>query len=110
MTTSAKSACHELLAWLRLNLGRGALAPLTGTDFKALAAALHILELHAYAGGDGLLRAFREVVLQMQPSTREFAYHAIAHVLDWSDRAVVWERAGLEPLTVRQVCSGEAIP
>lgn len=103
---SPKPVCAALLTWLRLNLGRGALAPLTGTDAKALAAAAHIVVLYAYDRDDATLAAFRAVVLRMQPSTRELAYHAIAHVMDWDDRARVWARAGLGPIRVHR-CEGE---
>lgn len=98
--------CHAVPKWLTRNLGRGALAPLTGTDWKALDAAVHIIELYSYAGDRYLLEAFRLVVHAMQPSTRELAYHAIAHVLDWSDREVIWALAGLPALSVR-ICAGE---
>lgn len=56
---TAKANCDALWTWLRLNLGRRALAALTGTDVKALAAAVHILRLHAYSGHDALLSALR---------------------------------------------------
>ena len=42
----------------------------------------------------------------MQPSTQELAYHAIAHVMDWSDRAELWIKAGLPEFATRQ-CSFE---
>lgn len=93
MNRRPKPACAALPIWLRengFNLGA-----LTGTDAKALAAAIHIIELYAYTGDEGLLHAFGVVVLQMQPTTRRFAYHAIAHVMDWPDRARLWRRAGL---------------
>ena len=91
-----KPPCEQIMTWLRLNLGVGALGALTGTDAKALTAAVHIMELYAYAGDESLLDAFRVVVLQMQPTTREFAYHTIAQVLNWSDRARLWSLAGLD--------------
>lgn len=93
-----QGTCDALLAWLRANLGRAALAPLTGTDGKALAAAVHIVELYAYDSDPSVLVAFRVVVVRMQPSTRHLAYHAIAHVLDWPDRDRIWALAGLLPM------------
>lgn len=89
--------CADLLRWLRANLGAGVLGALTGTDAKALAAAVHIVELFAYSPSDEILAAFAAVVRQMQPSTRFLAFHAVAKVMDWDDRERVWEGAGLEP-------------
>lgn len=85
-----KPNCDALLAWLRSNLGRSALAPLTGTDAKALAAAVHIL-----------------VVLKMQPTTRELAFHGTAFLMDWHNRAEIWIAAGLPDLALTSVCAGE---
>lgn len=95
MKTSTTPACTALRTWLIANLGRGATAALTGTDYMALAAAVHVLELMTTAGRTHrLIDAFRGIVLEMQPSTRYFAYHAIAHVMDWHDRETLWEQAG----------------
>lgn len=107
MSARTLAACDDLLRWLRANLGRGALGALTGTDAKALAAAAHILTLYAYTGSDEALSAFRAVVLCMQPSTRELAFHAIARQLDWEDRARVWRLAELPELAAVSVCVGE---
>lgn len=93
-----KATCDFLLRWLKLNFGRYALAPLTGTDSRALAAAAHILELYAVTQSDLALIALRNVVLCMQPHTRELVYHAIACAFDWHDRDRVWALAGLPPL------------
>ena len=98
MSPRPKADCDECInTFLKGNLGRGSLAPLTGTDWKALRAAVHLLQLYAYNGHDAVLDAFRLTVLEMQPSTRQFAYHAIAYVSEWHNRAVWWARAGLPP-------------
>lgn len=101
------SHCQKLIHWLSLNLPNGSLGALTGTDGYALAAASHIIQLYAYSRKESVLRAFADVVLMMQPSTREFAYHAIAHTMDWPDRALVWEAAGLPPLKTVTKLRGE---
>lgn len=85
--------------WLRDN-GHN-LAALTGQDTRALAAAVQVVALYNACDSeaeDFALTAFRGCVLSMQPHTRELAYHAVAHVGDWSFRAIMWERSGLEPL------------
>lgn len=95
--------------WLRLNLGPGALGVLTGTDVHALEAAVSIVATYNRADQEaeaGLLDAFRAVVLAMGPNARHLAYHAIAHVLDWHNRASFWARAGLDPIPVGR-CANE---
>lgn len=89
--------CTDLTTWLRANFGRRALAALTGSDWRALTAAAHLLALRAY-DRELPLSGFRDVVLCIQPKAREFAYHAIAHFGDWDDRDAVWAEAGLPPL------------
>lgn len=90
-----KPVSETVLPWLRANLGKHCLGALTGSDLKALRAAVHIIELYAYDEHPSLLVAFAHVVRRMQPSTRSLAYHAIAHVLDWGDRSRIWVAADL---------------
>lgn len=78
-----------LIPWLKGNLGASSLGALTG-------AAAHILECWAYSGDPELLEAFRIVVSKMV--NQEFAYHAVAHLNEWSTRDRVWAEAGLPPL------------
>jgi hypothetical protein len=84
--------------WLKSNLGNRALAPLTGTDTRALRAAVELIELYAYDSGVDVLEAFRLTVQRMQPHTRQLAYHAIAHIMNWEDRATIWTHCHLEPV------------
>lgn len=73
-------------------------------------AAVQIVELWNFADegpSRALPQAFASCVGCMQPSTREFAFHAIAHVADWHTRDQLWDLAGLEPLTRRMVCAHE---
>jgi hypothetical protein len=100
-----------VLDWLHSNLGGRALAPLTGTDTKALRAAVQIMEAYGYDRSSELLHAFCLVVRRMQPHCRELAYHAIAHPLDWSDRKKLWAAIAnaklVEPLDPSMTCSFE---
>lgn len=90
-----KQKCESLFPWLKANLGPRCLAPLTGTDTRSLRAAVQIIEAYAFDRDPSLIEAFGLVVRRMQPSTQEFAYHAIAHVMEWSDRTPIWVQAGL---------------
>jgi hypothetical protein len=94
--------CKSVRPWLEANLGKGCLAPFTGTDAKALAAAVHIIELYAYHPALSLIDAFGKVVRCMQPHCQEMAYHAIAHVMDWSNRSEIWVKAGLPEFSPRK--------
>jgi len=94
-----KPVCQALLPWLRSNLGDRCTAPLTGTDARALAAAVHIAELYSYHREPEVLRAFGLIVSCMQEHTQELASHAIALIMDWSDREPTWLAAGLPAFT-----------
>ena len=97
--STQKTPAQTIGPWLKAN--GMSLGGLTGQDWSALRAAAEIMGL--YARCDSIteplaLSAFRSVVCAMQPKERHLAYHAIAHALDWHNRAELWERAGLKPL------------
>lgn len=91
--------------WLRTNLGD--FYHLTGTDCHALRAAIEIIDLYAYDRTPALIGAFSTVVKRMQPNNQELAYHAVAHVMDWRNRAQVWAAAGLPALPNPRRCKCE---
>ena len=97
-----KPPSQTIGAWLRANLGKHALAGCTGTDHKALLAAVQIIDLYSYDRDPALLDAFKRVVQRMQPSQYHLALHAVAHVMDWSDRVTIWRGAGLPDIRVRR--------
>lgn len=72
------------------------LGVLTGTDSRALDAAVHIIELYSLDNDLSILDAFGAIVRRMQPTARYLAYHAIACIMDWSDRRRLWDLAGLD--------------
>ena len=91
-------------------MGPHCLGCLTGQSSRALAAAVQLIALYSYCDGQAephVLAAFRHVVDTMEGGERELAFHAIAHVLNWSDRARVWHLAGLEPLASVRRCKFE---
>lgn len=93
-----KAECLDLRRWLVANLGKEALGALTGTDAKALDAAVHIVELYAYDQSPRVAHAFGLVVARMQPSTRYLAFHSIAKIMEWDTRLELWTLANLPPL------------
>jgi hypothetical protein len=94
----------SLFPWLKAHFGSRALASLKRKDRHALMAAVHILALDEEAIAPtpwALQAAFNTCVSCMRPSTRELAYHAIAHVTDWHLREPIWNLAGLPKIKPR---------
>lgn len=102
-----KPPAATIFTWLKDNLGQRCLAPLTSVDSAALKAAVQIVELYSLHPGPDVLTAFHRVVGSMQPHTRRLAYHAIAHVMDWSHRGEIWARAALPPVENAGRCKFE---
>lgn len=89
--------------WLTANLRKGWSAPLTGQDWPALKAIVEIVNTWTSSDGEGrehCVAAFRAMVLTMQPGCRYLAFHAVAHVADWSHRWQIWRAAGLDDALV----------
>jgi hypothetical protein len=107
---SAKHLCQELRPWLKANLGKQCLAPLTTQDDLALDAAICLLKLFNYCDSrhaNEVLKAFAAAVMTMLPHNRRLAYHAIAHVMDWHNRDQIWSRCGLPEVENPGVCQHE---
>lgn len=66
------------------------LAPLTGTDTKALLAIAACWELFAYTRSNGVINAIRNLLAEMQPQTAILTRDLIARSMDWSDRERYW--------------------
>ena len=102
---STQPPAQTFFKWLHANLGKGCLAPLSGQDYKALAAAVQLVPVWCNSDDRGAVaQAFRIVVEQMQPECREMAFHAIAHPADWGHRFELWHQAGLPAFTRIRVC------
>jgi hypothetical protein len=60
---------------------------------------VQIVDLYSYHMEPKVIEnAFAQCVRCMQPQSRYLAFHAIAHVMDWSDRSRLWQLANLEPV------------
>lgn len=79
---------NEPLRWLASN-GHN-LAPLTGTDRKALLAIAACWDLFAYTRSLRTLHAIQALLTQMQPTTAPITRDLIARSMDWSDRERYW--------------------
>jgi len=80
----------EHLEWLDAN-GHG-LAPLTGTDTRALKAIAQCWEVYAYTRQDSVLVAVCALLQSLQPKCWPLAKELIARSMDWSDRDPVWKK------------------
>lgn len=86
--------CATAFAFLRERLGKGALAPCTGQDYRALAAWFHLVELWRTADEPGeraALRALAHVLDGMQRSVWPLAKAGIPACGDWPDEARLWQ-------------------
>lgn len=93
-----KTPGEDIGRWLKAN--GWSLGGLTGQDWPALRACAEILCCYSRCDGHveaAVLSAFRGMALSMLPHNRRFAYHAIAHAMDWGARDTIWARAGLPP-------------
>lgn len=102
-----KPVSTTILPWLRAQFGKRCTAALTSTDLSALLAATHCAELWVSTGTGHAARAFGEVAVHMQPGTIYLAYHAVAHIGEWRQRAELWEAAGLPAMANPGVCAYE---
>jgi hypothetical protein len=74
-------------------LRRGCLAPLTGTDVRAMTAFVACIDLYSYCDHpEEALRAAAIVLGQMQESVRWIARELIPFVREWEDRDRLWPR------------------
>jgi hypothetical protein len=108
MSTATKPVSATVAKWLRDN--GHSLGGLTGQDWPALKAAVHIVELWCAADSQGRIHAaiaFNACVRAMQPELRRLAYHSIAHVGDWSHREQLWNAAQLPPIDNPGRCTYE---
>lgn len=78
----------EPLRWLRAQ-GHD-LAPLTGTDTKALLAIAACWDLFAFTRNEQVLRAIWLLLGEMQISTAPLTRDLIARSMDWSDVERLW--------------------
>lgn len=84
----SKSKSAEWVLWLKANGHK--LGFLTGTDSKALAAFVPMVELYAYCGHLSVLRAAGVAMSEAQLPAQQLARELIAFVLDWGDRERLW--------------------
>lgn len=88
--------------FIRAHLGRGAFAPLTGTDWRAWHAFVHLLQLWGVSRDPRAMDAMRATVACAQTrheDVMQIFVQTIPALLDWCHVAEMWPRicpAGLE--------------
>lgn len=91
MTVAKRTRREPLPEHLRWLKARGySLAPLTGTDLRALAAIAGCWELFCSTKDESILRAIGILARFMQHSTLFFARELAAWQMDWDDRDRYW--------------------
>jgi hypothetical protein len=75
--------------WLRAN--DVDLAPMTGTDMRALNALAETWELYAYTRSPLAIEAVRSILCVMQSTTRDLTKKLIARAMDWDDVEPLWD-------------------
>lgn len=83
-----------LLKWLKDNGHK--LGALTSGDVDALLASVQLVTVWARGAGEHdeqIAKTWGVLVSMMQPQCRQWAFHGVAHVLDWNDRYVMWAEA-----------------
>jgi len=94
MSKKAKPLHDEMKTFVRWHLGKGAFAPLTGQDWPAWIAFVHLLQCYSHGGGDHAIAAMRATVRCAQPTIDVLAcfVQAVPGVLDWSNVKELWPR------------------
>lgn len=96
MAAQEKPYCQSAPHWVAHRLkDKAALAPLTGQDWRAFQAFVHLVALYGNSDGEGrraAVLAMFHTLKAMQPSTRHLAKAAIPHVLDWGDEERLWSQ------------------
>lgn len=93
MSAAEKPFCKSMIPWLEGLCGKGCFAPLTGQDWQALRAFVHLVDLFAHGdmhGRSHAIDAMVATIAAMQPTTRHLAKRVIPHVMDWSDEQRIW--------------------
>lgn len=106
MCAKEKTAAERVLPWLRNNFGKHSLGRLTGQDTRALLCAVQAVEMLNYSDASkipAIYEIFRAAVSCMQPHTAWTAYHSVAMIMNWEDRALVWDAAGLPAVVCQRI-------
>ena len=94
--TKTKPLCQDVVHFVRHHLGKDCFAPLTGGDWPAWHAFVHLVQAYAHGGGQNAIAAMRCTVKCAQPTTAVLRcfVQAIPAVMDWSDVARLWPLVG----------------
>ena len=92
----SRTPAQTAMYFVRYHLGKGAFAPLTGTDWRAWNAFVHLLELYGVTRAkraiDALIACYACTIRGYgeQSNVADVFRQTIPAMLDWSDVAVLW--------------------
>lgn len=95
MATRPKTSEKIASEFVRGHLGRGAFAPLTGTDWRAWKAFVYLVELWGVSRDPRALEAMRATVACAQTRHEDVMkvfVQTIPAMLDWCDVAILWPK------------------
>jgi hypothetical protein len=90
-----RSADKIASEFIRAHLGRNAFAPLTGTDWRAWRAFVHLVELWGVSHDPRALEAMRSCIACAQTrheDVMQIFVQTIPAMLDWCDVAILWPK------------------
>lgn len=76
--------------FVEYHLGKGIFAPLTGQDWPAWNAFVHLVQCYAHGGGDKAIDAMAFTLQCAQVKTWNVFVQAIPAIMDWSTVGVLW--------------------
>ena len=94
----SKPYCVTARTWLKENQGPRCFAGFTSQDAVAFDAVVQLAALWQYTRREVVAVSFGETVRLMQGKYWHLAFHVVAHIGNWEDRAALWSAAGFEDL------------
>lgn len=94
--TKPKPSTTVAQDFVRAHLGRGAFAPLTGTDWRAWSAFVYLLELYGVSRDPRSVDAMRATLACAQASVMDIFIQTIPAILDWYNVAELWPQIAPE--------------
>ncbi len=92
MSAKSKPSTTVARQFVLAHMGRGAFAPLTGTDWRAWNAFVYLLELYGISRDPRSVDAMRSCIACAQRSVLDIFIQTIPAMLDWCDVRLLWPK------------------